>query len=127
MTLLEQYMADYQRVCAEKVELQEQVDALQRELDVETDSHKATSDALADEEDKVDGLKEQYQALDQWTRDALPQLSRLIDIIEGRHEEARLVPPHGQTSATPHALLDRWRKLHERPSNPASEPKEESA
>lgn len=67
--------------------------------------------------DCIESLFEQVETLDQWSRDVLPQLSRLIDIIEGRHEEARLVAPHGQTSATPHALLDRWRNLH---SNPAS-------
>ena len=66
-------------------------------------------------------LLEQFETLDQWSRDVLPQLSRLIDIIEGRHEAARLIAPHGQTSATPHALLDRWCNLH---SNPAKRPSE---
>lgn len=33
------------------------------------------------------------------------QLQRLADIINGLHPEARLVPPHGQSSATPLHLI----------------------
>jgi len=39
--------------------------------------------------------------------EARDQMERLAAIIEGRDERARLLPPHGQTSAAPRRVMER--------------------
>ena len=40
-------------------------------------------------------------------REAYGQLERLTAIIEGRDERAKLVAPHGQTSAAPRGIMQK--------------------